>query len=369
MFLPLTFCKKEHPSRFSTQFEEQIWRPIRDCCLTLTDHHKGRRTLYQISKHLASLDTHGFAYATNQDSSVSTGKSAITKAERKFKLRGEAAPWRKDFVLPACVLELMTPEKIAMFKRAVLKDEFSDTSGWHSMLAGDWVFHTSTARGTAYSPVEPIGGGEWSAAVAKSCRRDRKVRYVVVPPGTGVGIASRVCTDNVTAQINESVLAPLVRTKTTPLRVVEAAAMCSAYRAKYGVGTQVARPAVSAMTLHPSRRTGDPGLLAELWEHVRVLGDLTIDELEQALGELVPEEHTVVGVTESDQAAAVAQQAAAEEEQEEEEEEEEQEEEESGEEGVEEDQDEEDAIEEDEQPVEGEEQLSDEDDGWDVELA
>ena len=132
------------------------------------------------------------------------------------------------------------------------------------MLAGDWVFHTSTARGAAYSPVEPIGGGEWSAAVAKSCRRDRKVRYVVVPPGTGVGIASRVCTDNVTAQINESVLAPLVRTKTTPLRVVEAAAMCTAYRAKYGVGTQVARPAVSAMTLAPIHSGLDQDEMAAL---------------------------------------------------------------------------------------------------------
>ena len=58
------------------------------------------------------------------------------------------------------------------------------------------------------------------------------------------------------------------------------------------------------MTLYESKSTGDAGLLAELWKHVDTLGGLTETELVNALGSLVPEDHTVVGVTETDQATA-----------------------------------------------------------------
>ena len=298
VFLPLTFCREEHPSRFSTQFEEQIWRPIRDCCLTLTDHHKGRRTLYQISKHMAALDTHLFAFGTSHDSCVRTGKSVISKAERKYRTRGETPPWRKNFVIPQCIASLMSDEKVSMFKSAVLKD--LNTSAWQGVSAnGDWQFHSDMTVGE----IAPVDGGAWTASVVGSALRDRKVRYVVVPPGTGVGIASRICTDSVTASINGLAMAPVVRKKTVPLRVAEAGALCTAYRAKCPGATQVG-PTVSKMTLYESKSTGDAGLLAELWKHVDTLGGLTETELVNALGSLVPEDHTVVGVTETDQATA-----------------------------------------------------------------
>ena len=153
---------------------------------------------------MAALDTHLFAFGTSHDSSVRTGKSVISKAERKYRTKGETPPWRKNFVIPQCIASLMSDEKVSMFKSAVLKD--LNTSAWQGVSAnGDWQFHSDMTVGE----IAPVDGGAWTASVVGSALRDRKVRYVVVPPGTGVGIASRICTDSVTASINGLAMAPV----------------------------------------------------------------------------------------------------------------------------------------------------------------
>ena len=77
------------------------------------------------------------------------------------------------------------------------------------------------------------------------------------------------------------------------------------------------------MTLRECKKTGDAGLLAELWEHCAYWRrELTDADLKAALGDLIPAGHKVVAVSDVDHALAEsrAQQQQQQQEQEEEEE-------------------------------------------------
>ena len=90
VFLPLLFSKENAPITVSTEAEEQVWRPIRHICLTMSDHKKGRRMLFAIDKHLAGLRTYVDAFGTGDDHYVQTGASHQRMGVRRARFAGSA---------------------------------------------------------------------------------------------------------------------------------------------------------------------------------------------------------------------------------------------------------------------------------------
>ena len=303
VFLPELYCAANAPKLASTQANEAMWGPIR-AMLLRGDRKFDRSMLLDVARHMAGRGKYISPYGTAEDMRTHDASSLISKAEKRAKDAGVPVFWKtQDFVIPSWLLRLPSVgQKAALFEELILKSDYTNMHKKNS--DGSWSFWTATAPG---QPLRPM---EMPAAGSVKCSTERTMRLVIQPPPPGASSTVKGCADKVMIEESsgsieqvggaEATMRPTARHKTTRLTKAECRAICQFYRTKRGEDQK-------GLTKSTALR-GDGGLQQELWRHCTEFGDLTVEELEEALGELVPSGY-VLAAASSDDARRARQEA------------------------------------------------------------